>query len=59
MTAAQYEVLDPATLELVGHAPENTAEDVELAVACRPRRLAPAGPPTGRRAAAPCAQVPH
>ncbi|GAC1372342.1 MAG: aldehyde dehydrogenase family protein [Pseudarthrobacter sp.] len=33
MTAAQYEVHDPATLELVGHAPENTAEDVELAVA--------------------------
>lgn len=33
MTAAQYEVHDPATLELIGHAPEHTAEDVELAVA--------------------------
>lgn len=33
MTAAQYEVHDPATLELVGHAPENTAEDVDLAIA--------------------------
>ena len=33
MTAAQYEVHDPATLELVGLAPEHTAEDVELAVA--------------------------
>lgn len=32
MTASQYEVHDPATLELVGHAPENTAEDVEAAV---------------------------
>jgi len=33
MTATQYEVHDPATLELVGHAPENTAQDVEAAVA--------------------------
>ncbi|GAA4052250.1 aldehyde dehydrogenase family protein [Arthrobacter methylotrophus] len=33
MTAAQYEVLDPATFELIGHAPENTAEDVAAAVA--------------------------
>ena len=32
MTAAQYEVHDPATLELIGYAPENTAQDVELAV---------------------------
>jgi len=41
MTAAQYEVHDPATLELVGHAPENTAADVELAVAAA--RTASAG----------------
>jgi acyl-CoA reductase-like NAD-dependent aldehyde dehydrogenase len=41
MTASQYEVHDPATLELVGHAPENTAEDVELAVAAA--RIASAG----------------
>ncbi|MCQ9165925.1 aldehyde dehydrogenase family protein [Arthrobacter sp. STN4] len=33
MTAAHYEVLDPATLEVVGRAPENTEQDVELAVA--------------------------
>lgn len=33
MAAAQYEVFDPATLELVGHAPDNTAQDVEAAVA--------------------------
>jgi acyl-CoA reductase-like NAD-dependent aldehyde dehydrogenase len=33
MTAAHYEVRDPATLELVGRAPENTQQDVEQAVA--------------------------
>lgn len=33
MTAAHYEVLDPATLELVGYAPEHTQHDVEQAVA--------------------------
>ncbi len=41
MTAAQYEVHDPATLKLVGHAPENTAQDVELAVSAA--RAASAG----------------
>ncbi|QDG90231.1 aldehyde dehydrogenase family protein [Pseudarthrobacter sp. NIBRBAC000502770] len=41
MTATQYEVHDPATLELVGHAPENTAQDVEAAVAAA--RAASAG----------------
>ncbi|MFP5367785.1 MAG: aldehyde dehydrogenase family protein, partial [Actinomycetes bacterium] len=40
MTAATYQVLDPATLELVGHAPENTGDDVEQAVASA-RRAAP------------------
>lgn len=33
MTATHYEVVDPATLQTVGHAPENTQQDVELAVA--------------------------
>jgi len=32
MTAAHYQVLDPATLEVVGQAPENTEQDVERAV---------------------------
>lgn len=46
MTAAQYEVHDPATLELVGHAPDNTAQDVEVAVAAA--RAASAGWATDR-----------
>lgn len=33
MATAHYEVFDPATLEVVGRAPENTQEDVEQAVA--------------------------
>lgn len=33
MTASHYDVLDPATLELVGQAPEHTGQDVEHAVA--------------------------
>lgn len=33
MAAAYYEVFDPATLEVVGQAPEHTTEDVEQAVA--------------------------
>lgn len=33
MTAAHYDVLDPATLEVVGQAPENTEQDVADAVA--------------------------
>jgi acyl-CoA reductase-like NAD-dependent aldehyde dehydrogenase len=33
MTAAHYNVLDPATLEVVGQAPEHTEQDVAAAVA--------------------------
>ncbi|NKX55756.1 aldehyde dehydrogenase family protein [Arthrobacter mobilis] len=33
MTAARYDVLDPATLQVVGQAPENTEQDVAEAVA--------------------------
>lgn len=33
MTASHYDVLDPATLELVGQAPEHSGQDVEQAVA--------------------------
>lgn len=48
MTAAHYEVLDPATLEVVGQAPENTEQDVELAVAAA--RAAAPGWATDREA---------
>jgi acyl-CoA reductase-like NAD-dependent aldehyde dehydrogenase len=41
MTASHYDVLDPATLELVGQAPEHTGQDVEQAVAAA--RAAAAG----------------
>ena len=55
MTAAHYEVLDPATLEVVGHAPENTEQDVELAVAAA-RAAAPgwAADREARRSRPPC-----
>ncbi|MFD1214797.1 aldehyde dehydrogenase family protein, partial [Arthrobacter sp. GCM10027362] len=41
MTATHYDVLDPATLEVVGRAPEHTEQDVAAAVAAA-RTAAPA-----------------